>query len=232
MHQQRDGLFYLGVAPNVGRTSGTQLWQVADLAETYGSGTIRTTTTQKLLILDVPGDRVADLTGELSERDLQVNPSAFRRGTMACTGIEFCKLAIVETKQRAVDLYAELDRRLPGFDTPISININGCPNSCARFQIADIGLKGSTVDGGEGFQMHLGGSLGTAVLAVVLQRALAGVHTVAGAASAYGTAFWASASIAGVGIVPCILLLRAERAARRARRDQEVPTEALAEAVA
>jgi sulfite reductase (ferredoxin) len=154
-------LFYLGVAPNVGRTSGTQLWQVADLAEAYGSGTIRTTTTQKLLILDVPGDRVADLTEELAARDLQVNPSAFRRGTMACTGIEFCKLAIVETKQRAMDLYAELDRRLPGFDTPISININGCPNSCARFQVADIGLKGSLVDGGEGFQVHLGGSLGT-----------------------------------------------------------------------
>jgi sulfite reductase (ferredoxin) len=176
VHRQRDGargpsggasagagqtLFYLGAAPNVGRTSGTQLWQVADLAETYGSGTIRTTTTQKLLILDVPGDRVADLTEELAARDLQVNPSAFRRGTMACTGIEFCKLAIVETKQRAMDLYAELDRRLPGFDTPISININGCPNSCARFQIADIGLKGSLVDGGEGFQVHLGGSLGT-----------------------------------------------------------------------
>ncbi len=174
VHQQRDGvrgrarsagagqtLFYLGMAPNVGRTSGTQLWQVADLAEEYGSGTIRTTTTQKLLILDVPGDRVADLTEELAARDLQVNPSAFRRGTMACTGIEFCKLAIVETKQRAMDLYAELDRRLPGFDTPISININGCPNSCARFQIADIGLKGSIVDGGEGFQVHLGGSLGT-----------------------------------------------------------------------
>jgi len=160
VHRQRNGLFYLGAAPNVGRTSGTQLWQVADLAEACGSGTIRTTTTQKLLILDVPADRVADLTEELAGRDLQVNPSAFRRGTMACTGIEFCKLAIVETKHRAVDLYAELDRRLPGFDTPISININGCPNSCARFQVADIGLKGSIVDGGEGFQIHLGGSLG------------------------------------------------------------------------
>ncbi len=160
MHAQRDGLYYLGVAPNVGRTSGTQLWQVADLAEAYGSGTVRTTTTQKLLILDVPGDQTAELAEELAARDLQVEPSVFRRGTMACTGIEFCKLAIVETKQRAVDLYAELDRRLPGFDTPISINVNGCPNSCARFQIADIGLKGSIVDGGEGFQVHLGGSLG------------------------------------------------------------------------
>jgi sulfite reductase (ferredoxin) len=160
VHEQQDGRYYLGVAPHVGRTSGTQLWQVADLAEAYGSGRIRTTTQQKLLILDVPGDRVADLAEELAGRDLQVSPSAFRRGTMACTGIEFCKLAIVETKQRAQDLYAELDRRLPGFDTPISINVNGCPNSCARFQIADIGLKGSIVDGGEGFQVHLGGSLG------------------------------------------------------------------------
>jgi sulfite reductase (ferredoxin) len=160
VHAQRDGLYYLGAAPNVGRTSGTLLWQVADLAEAYGSGRVRTTNTQKLLILDVPGDRTAELAEELAVRDLQVEPSVFRRGTMACTGIEFCKLAIVETKQRAVDLYAELDRRLPGFDTPISINVNGCPNSCARFQIADIGLKGSIVEGGEGFQVHLGGSLG------------------------------------------------------------------------
>jgi sulfite reductase (ferredoxin) len=160
VHPQRDGRYYLGAALNVGRTSGTQLWQVADLAEAYGSGRIRTTTQQKLLVLDVPGEAVAELAGELGARDLQVQPSAFRRGTMACTGIEFCKLAIAETKQRAADLYTELDRRLPGFDTPITINVNGCPNSCARFQVADIGLKGSIVDGAEGFQVHLGGSLG------------------------------------------------------------------------
>ena len=161
VHRQRDGRYYLGVAPSVGRTSGTLLWQVADLAEAYGSGRVRTTAQQKLLILDVPEDRVTELADELAARDLLVAPSAFRRGTMACTGIEFCKLAIVETKQRAADLHGELERRLPGFDTPISINVNGCPNSCARFQVADIGLKGSIVDGGEGFQVHLGGSLGT-----------------------------------------------------------------------
>ena len=161
VHRQRDGRYYLGVAPSVGRTSGTLLWQVADLAEAYGSGRVRTTAQQKLLILDVPEDRVTELADELAARDLLVAPSAFRRGTMACTGIEFCKLAIVETKQRAADLHRELERRLPGFDTPISINVNGCPNSCARFQVADIGLKGSIVDGGEGFQVHLGGSLGT-----------------------------------------------------------------------
>ena len=94
-------------------------------------------------------------------RTCRPSPSAFRRGTMACTGIEFCKLAIVETKGRARELYTELERRLPDFDTPITINVNGCPNSCARFQLADIGLKGSIVDGTEGFQVHLGGSLGT-----------------------------------------------------------------------
>jgi sulfite reductase (ferredoxin) len=160
VHRQRDGRYYLGAAPSVGRTSGTLLWQVADLAEAYGSGRVRLTAQQKLLILDVPGDQVSELSAELAARDLQVSPSAFRRGTMACTGIEFCKLAIVETKQRAADLHAELDRRLPGFDTPISINVNGCPNSCARSQIADIGLKGSITEGGEGFQVHLGGSLG------------------------------------------------------------------------
>lgn len=84
---------------------------------------------------------------------------------MACTGLEFCKVAIVETKQHAQDLYAQLEERLPGFDTPIGINVNGCPNSCARFQTADIGFKGSVVHDGngdtvEGFQVHLGGHLG------------------------------------------------------------------------
>jgi sulfite reductase (ferredoxin) len=160
VHLQKDGRYYVGVAPHTGRTSGTQLWQVADLAEEYGSGRLRTTVEQKLLIVDVPEQQVANLVGELEAIDLQANPDVFRRGTMACTGIEFCKLAIVETKGRARDLYAELNRRLPDFDTPITINVNGCPNSCARFQLADIGLKGSIVDGEEGFQVHLGGSLG------------------------------------------------------------------------
>jgi len=161
VHRQQDGRYYVGVAPHVGRSSGTQLWQVAELADAYGSGRIRTTTEQKLLILDVPQDRLDALLSDLEGTDLQARPSVFRRGTMACTGIEFCKLAIVETKGRARELYTELERRLPDFDTPITINVNGCPNSCARFQLADIGLKGSIVDGTEGFQVHLGGSLGT-----------------------------------------------------------------------
>ena len=119
--------------------------RIADLADEYGQGRIRTTTQQKLVILDVPDERVEDLVAALAEHDLLVRPSAFRRGTMACTGLEFCKLAIVETKQHAQDLYAELEKRLPDFDVPIGINVNGCPNSCARFQTADIGFKGSMV---------------------------------------------------------------------------------------
>jgi sulfite reductase (ferredoxin) len=164
IHKQRDGRYYVGFAPRVGRMSADSLDLVARLATQYGSGRVRTTTEQKMVILDVPGDRTAALAAELDAAGLPVTPSTFRRHTMACTGIEFCKLAIVETKGRASDLIAELERRLPGFTEPITINVNGCPNSCARIQTADIGLKGTlvTLPGGEqveGFQVHLGGSL-------------------------------------------------------------------------
>jgi len=96
---------------------------------------------------------------------LSARPSNWRRNTMACTGIEFCKLAIVDTKNRARDLVAELERRFPDLDAPITVNVNGCPNACARTQVADIGLKGQLVldaDGNqvEGFQVHLGGATG------------------------------------------------------------------------
>jgi sulfite reductase (ferredoxin) len=163
--KQKDGANALGFALRTGRISGTVLARIADLAEEYGQGRIRTTAQQKLVILDVPDERVEALIAALAEQDLQVRPSAFRRGTMACTGLEFCKLAIVETKQHAQDLYAELEKRLPDFDEPIGINVNGCPNSCARFQTADIGFKGSMVRDAngemvEGFQVHLGGHLG------------------------------------------------------------------------
>jgi sulfite reductase (ferredoxin) len=163
--KQKDGANAVGFALRSGRISGSLLTTIADLAEEYGKGRIRTTTQQKLVILDVPDECVEDLVAALAVHDLQVRPSAFRRGTMACTGLEFCKLAIVETKQHAQDLYAELEKRLPDFDVPIGINVNGCPNSCARFQTADIGFKGSMVRDAngemvEGFQVHLGGHLG------------------------------------------------------------------------
>jgi sulfite reductase (ferredoxin) len=164
VHRQQDGLSYVGFAPRVGRLDGEQLGSIATLADRYGSGRVRTTAQQKMIILDVPDSAVGDLVAELGALGLPAEPSAFRRHTMACTGIEFCKLAIVETKGRAMTLIDELERRLPGFETPVTINVNGCPNSCARIQTADIGLKGSLVTDAsgnqvEGFQIHLGGTL-------------------------------------------------------------------------
>ena len=162
---QKDGNFYIGVAPTVGRASGSTLNKVADIVERVGSDRVRLTAHQKFVILDVPADKVDQAVADIEALGLKVNPTEFRRGTMACTGIEYCKLAIVETKGRATELIAELEDRLPTFDQPLTINVNGCPNSCARFQVADIGFKGSLVtnEAGEtveGFQVHLGGSLG------------------------------------------------------------------------
>ena len=165
VYPQNDGLSYVGAAPTVGRVSGTILHAVGDLAEQYGTGRVRLTAQQKLVILDVADADVEPLIAGLHAIGLEVRPSEFRRGTMACTGIEFCKLAIVETKATAASLVAELEDRLPTFTNPLSIHVNGCPNSCARIQVADIGLKGMLVtdaDGAqsEGFQVHLGGELG------------------------------------------------------------------------
>ncbi len=164
VHRQRDGRSYIGVAPTVGRVSGTLLNQLADVVEAYGSTRVRLTPYQKLVVLDVTDDQVDPLVAALDEIGLHAEPSQWRRGTMACTGIEYCKLAIVETKARAQNLISEMERRIPELDEPLTVNLNGCPNSCARVQVADIGLKGQIVtdDDGhqvEGFQVHLGGGL-------------------------------------------------------------------------
>jgi sulfite reductase (ferredoxin) len=169
VHKQKDGKFYVGAAPVAGRVSGSILVEVAKAAERAGSTRVRFTPLQKLVVLDVPEAEVAGLSAELAKLGLQTNPSPWRRGVMACTGIEFCKLAIVETKARAVELVSVLEERLAdiqaGVEHPVTVHINGCPNSCARIQTADIGLKGQIVtdtDGNqvEGFQVHLGGGLG------------------------------------------------------------------------
>ncbi|MET9780698.1 nitrite/sulfite reductase [Nocardiopsis alba] len=165
VHRQRDGRYYVGFAPKVGRVSGGSLLRVAEIAEEHGSDRIRTTPDQKLVILDIEEDRVDSIAAALESEGFEVRPSVFRRQTMACTGIEFCKLAIVETKDRAATLIEELERRLPDFEEPVTINVNGCPNSCARIQVADIGLKGQLVlnergEQVEGFQIHLGGGMG------------------------------------------------------------------------
>jgi sulfite reductase (ferredoxin) len=165
VHPQRDGRVYVGAAPTVGRISGQVLGAVADLADEHGSGRIRLTAQQKLVLLDVAPERVEALVDALAGLGLQVRPTGIRQATMACTGIEFCKLAIVNTKDTARALIEAIEVRRPELDTPLAVHVNGCPNSCARFQVADIGLKGMLVPDAagtpvEGFQVHLGGSLG------------------------------------------------------------------------
>jgi sulfite reductase (ferredoxin) len=165
----KNGLNAVGFAPIAGRVSGTILSTVAELAEQAGSDRIRFTPYQKLVVLDVPDDKLDNLIAGVEALGLQSSPSYWRRNLMACTGIEFCKLSFAETRGKAQGLVPKLERRLEDLnsqlDVPITVNINGCPNSCARIQVADIGFKGQMVDDGhggsvEGFQVHLGGSLG------------------------------------------------------------------------
>ena len=166
IHQQKDGKWYVGVAPVAGRVSGEKLLEIARIAESVGSDRIRLTPLQKILVLDIPEDRVSDVVNGLRALELESDPGEFHRNVIACTGIEYCKLAIVETKATAREVVKVLDDKFPTLDNPITVHVNGCPNSCARVQIADIGFKGQLVldeESGEqvpGFQVHLGGRLG------------------------------------------------------------------------
>jgi len=166
IHEQRDGNYYVGVAPVAGRIAGTTLLKIADIAEAAGSNRIRLTPLQKILILDVPENKVNDVVNGLRALELESSPGEFHRNVIACTGIEYCKLAIVETKVTAREVVKKLDEIFPTLDSPITVHVNGCPNSCARVQVADIGFKGQMVldeESGEqvpGFQVHLGGRLG------------------------------------------------------------------------
>ena len=165
VHRQKDGNFYLGVKPTVGHATGEQLIAIADVAERFGITRIRTTPMKELLFLDVKEDDIPALSRALDETGLYSQPSEFRRGVISCTGLEFCKLAHVTTKARAIELVDILEDTLGDLDMPISIALNGCPNACARSQVSDIGLKGQIVTDSEGnrvegFQVHLGGALG------------------------------------------------------------------------
>ncbi|GAB3946325.1 nitrite/sulfite reductase [Corynebacterium tapiri] len=165
VHEQADGKFYLGVKPILGHMRAEQLIKVADLAESYGITRIRLTPFKEILFLDLERDQLEPFERDLALLDLHAHPSEFKRGMLSCTGLEFCKLAHVTTKSRAIELVDELESRFGDLDSPITISLNGCPNACARTQVSDIGLKGQTVtdeDGNrvEGFQVHLGGTVG------------------------------------------------------------------------
>ena len=162
--QLQPGLSAVGASVINGRLSGDQLLALAALAEKYGDGSLRTTIGQNILIVNVPNAKTAALIVELNTLGLQVDVSAFWRGAIACTGTEFCKLAISETKAFNKWLVAELEERLPGFDQQIRLHVTGCTNSCGQSWIADLGLEGKKIkkDGQmvDAFYFCVGGSVG------------------------------------------------------------------------
>ena len=170
--QKQPGLYALGLATLRGRVNAGQLKQVADLSDQYADGHIRATTLQNLVILNVPEANIETLRAAVEAIDLSSDEKKyFRRGAMACTGIQFCKVAVAETKNRTAEIVEYLEQEFPDWNEPININMSGCPNSCTRYQVADIGLLGSLVrqDGSptgekeEVYQVYLGGRLGAAI---------------------------------------------------------------------
>jgi sulfite reductase (ferredoxin) len=162
--QKQPDYFFVGVSVLRGRLTAEQLHAVAQLAERFAGGELRTTAMQNLLIINVRREHTAELRKELQQIGLSVEASQFWRGTVACTGTEFCKLAITETKSFARWVVEELEGRVPGFDQQLKLNITGCPNSCGQHWIADLGLEGKKikVDGkfADAYYFCVGGSVG------------------------------------------------------------------------
>jgi sulfite reductase (ferredoxin) len=162
--QKQPGYYYAGASVVRGRISSEQLRAAAELSDRFAAGELRTTAMQNLLIINVPAQNTAPLRRELEAIGLPVEGSQFQRGTIACTGTEFCKLAITETKSFARWVVEELDARVPGFEEQLKINITGCPNSCGQHWIADLGLEGKKikVDGQftDAYYFCVGGSVG------------------------------------------------------------------------
>jgi len=162
--QMQPGLAYVGASVLRGRVSGDQLVATAELAEKFGSGSLRATVSQNLVIVDVPYAKTGELARELGQIGLHVEASQFWRGAIACTGTEFCKLAIAETKGFTRWLVDELEERLPQFDQQLKLHVTGCPNGCGQHWIADIGLEGKKIkfEGKltDAFYFCLGGAVG------------------------------------------------------------------------
>ena len=162
--QKQEGLVYAGLPIVRGRLTPEAMRRVAGLAERYGRGELRTTTMQNLVIVDVPRAGADELIRAAQDGGLRLEGSPFRRGTVACTGSEFCKLALTETKGFARWLVEELEARMPGFEEHLRINVTGCPNSCGQHWIADIGIEGKKlkVDGRlvDAYYFCVGGAVG------------------------------------------------------------------------
>jgi sulfite reductase (ferredoxin) len=162
--QKEDGYVYAGLAVLRGRLTTEQMLAVADLADRYGTGELRTTAMQNLLILNVRRAQVDLLAREIEATGLRLHASSFWRGTVACTGTEFCKLALTETKGFARWLVEEMEARMPGFDQHLKVHVTGCPNSCGQHWIADIGIEGkkTKVEGTmvDAYYFCVGGAVG------------------------------------------------------------------------
>ena len=162
--QKQSGLSYVGASVLRGRVSGDQLHAVADLAERFGTGDLRATVMQNLLLINIPDAKANELAKELENIGLRVDGSNFWRGAIACTGTEFCKLAITETKGFARWLVEDLEHRIPEFDQQLKLNVTGCPNSCGQHWIADIGIEGKKIkqDGKliDAYYFCVGGAVG------------------------------------------------------------------------
>lgn len=162
--QKQAGLSYVGAVALRGRITAEQMQAAADLAERFANGELRATNMQNLLIVNVPTLNAEPLAKELDAIGLKVGGSAFWRGTVACSGTEFCKLAITETKSFSRWLVEEMEERLPGFDQHLKLHVTGCPNSCGQHWIADIGIEGKKIKVNDRFvdayYFCVGGALG------------------------------------------------------------------------
>jgi len=162
--QRQAGLYSFGAAVLRGRVTAQQLRAAANLADRFAGGHLRTTNMQNLIVINVPEANTQALTDGLNAAGLSVNASPFWRGAIACTGSEFCKLAITETKGFTRWLVEELEVRVPGFDQQLKLHVAGCPNSCGQHWIADIGLEGKKIKLGDklvdAYYFCLGGAVG------------------------------------------------------------------------
>jgi sulfite reductase (ferredoxin) len=162
--QKQAGYYYVGGSVLRGRITPDQMRTVAQLADTFGTGELRTTTMQNIVVVNVPEQHTDAVASEMTAVGIPVNASSFRRGAITCTGTEFCRLAITETKQFARWLVEELEERLPGFEQHLKLHITGCPNSCGQHWISDIGIEGKKlkIDGQfvDAYYFCLGGAVG------------------------------------------------------------------------
>jgi sulfite reductase (ferredoxin) len=162
--QKQPGLFYVGASVLRGRITPAQMRSAAELARWYGNGELRTTNTQNLVLINIPGASTGAVVRGLNAAGLHVEASPFWRGAIACTGTEFCKLAITETKSFTRWLVEELEERVPEFDQQLRLNVTGCPNSCGQHRLADIGMEGKKIKHNgqtvDAYYFCLGGSVG------------------------------------------------------------------------